>query len=770
MWYTKRNKPNPIYYMKKNSIRCAGIVLVALAVLLPGAGRAFAQQAQTAPTVIRVATVNIYDARIVAQTAGELKISFDLNNREGVQPNVKYAVALVQKTDAATTMVDQKVYDESVTLGVGETRHIDVTYMIPAFAKGTFDVMVYARNMDSTPLSVASVGQVALKGGATPIVMNAADCYLTVKEDAQAKKYDLSQGVDVDSTETLMIHCPAKIAGAVEATPVVETYFRTMFGRMVGNEKLPSMRVTDPVALVVPKAKDPQAYDGVLYFTDAAGTQIANKVIFHYVIRGVSATVQNAVADKASYGAGMTARVNIAMVPRADDFPGARKSGIKKAGEVVKAQLVDKSGNPCSNMVTAKDETVQSIDIPVTSACDGAQTVVIVDDMNGVMIGANAAAAMLKGGLAAGAGQPEGMGTKGGWILWTIVAIAIIGGAATVFIRRKKGASQIVMLLLIVGAGMVSANTAKADTFVARNVDPASAAHYVDVVFTVGLNKAVYKPKENIVASGSIEYGVCSNGVRGIDTTNTLSATINGRTKNILATMDSISSSTIVVSLGGNHGGSKIFRAQNEAGVYDAIFTGMSRLWNWSANSVAVTVPYKVVGPNILELSAPSSVEMPTPVAVSWRVEDSERCVASDAWSGDKDVSAGQHTETIWNPTTIAQRGSHTFALTCMKDVNSTTKAVTTKVLQMPRCSQFTANPTTIVPPQTAKLTWSCDYATSCSIDNGIGSVSRAGGSLTVAPTATTDYTLTCIGPDGSRSYHATVGNTVNVKIKEINP
>jgi len=73
-----------------------------------------------------------------------------------------------------------------------------------------------------------------------------------------------------------------------------------------------------------------------------------------------------------------------------------------------------------------------------------------------------------------------------------------------------------------------------------------------------------------------------------------------------------------------------------------------------------------------------------------------------------------------------------------------------------------------IIPPETATLTWSSSGATSCSIDHGVGNVGTSG-TATVAPTASTTYTLTCTGIAGSasQSLTVTVGST---GLHETNP
>ena len=68
----------------------------------------------------------------------------------------------------------------------------------------------------------------------------------------------------------------------------------------------------------------------------------------------------------------------------------------------------------------------------------------------------------------------------------------------------------------------------------------------------------------------------------------------------------------------------------------------------------------------------------------------------------------------------------------------------------------FGASPPVIAPGQKTTLFWSTANATSVSIDNGIGSEPLSG-SMTVAPGATTTYTLTANGPGGSATSRITI-------------
>lgn len=70
----------------------------------------------------------------------------------------------------------------------------------------------------------------------------------------------------------------------------------------------------------------------------------------------------------------------------------------------------------------------------------------------------------------------------------------------------------------------------------------------------------------------------------------------------------------------------------------------------------------------------------------------------------------------------------------------------------------LTATPTSIESGRSSQLSWSSSYVTSCSIDNGVGTVSpNASGSRSVSPSSTTTYTITCQYAAGAIADTATV-------------
>jgi hypothetical protein len=162
-----------------------------------------------------------------------------------------------------------------------------------------------------------------------------------------------------------------------------------------------------------------------------------------------------------------------------------------------------------------------------------------------------------------------------------------------------------------------------------------------------------------------------------------------------------------------------------------------------------------------LTFQVSSEVKIPDPIYVGWQSENTNSCLASQDWSGTKPTSGSEY---LTKP-----RGTYTFTLACSGPGGSIEKTGTASVIQVPRCS-FTANPTSIILPASSTLSWSCEYADSCSIDQGVGSVNKISGTKDVRPSVSTTYTLTCQGLDGSRSSQATVNIGFEPTRREVPP
>jgi len=108
---------------------------------------------------------------------------------------------------------------------------------------------------------------------------------------------------------------------------------------------------------------------------------------------------------------------------------------------------------------------------------------------------------------------------------------------------------------------------------------------------------------------------------------------------------------------------------------------------------------------------------------------------------------------------TVTPTATTTYAITATGSGGTATASVTITVTYPVPTVTLTAEPQTINSGGSSILTWSSQYATSCTIEPGIGTVDTSG-TVTVLPSSTTTYTITATGPGGSIS--AEISVTVN--------
>jgi len=149
----------------------------------------------------------------------------------------------------------------------------------------------------------------------------------------------------------------------------------------------------------------------------------------------------------------------------------------------------------------------------------------------------------------------------------------------------------------------------------------------------------------------------------------------------------------------------------------------------------------------------PASIAHGVPTSLAWNSSDATTCTAFGGWAGNKPTSGIE--------STAALTASTSFGLTCSGSGGSTTKTVAVAVAPPVTTVTLTANPAAVTSGGSATLNWSATNATSCVASGGWSGAKATTGSETSAPlTATTGFTLTCTGPDGSVSQTVTV--TVN--------
>ncbi len=101
----------------------------------------------------------------------------------------------------------------------------------------------------------------------------------------------------------------------------------------------------------------------------------------------------------------------------------------------------------------------------------------------------------------------------------------------------------------------------------------------------------------------------------------------------------------------------------------------------------------------------------------------------------------------------------HTFALAVLLVVTAALAGCSSTFTprNVPAIVSFTATPGTILPGDSATVSWRVTEADSVVLDRGIGRVAADSGHVRVSPAATTDYTLTAYGAGGTRTASVTV-------------
>ncbi len=173
--------------------------------------------------------------------------------------------------------------------------------------------------------------------------------------------------------------------------------------------------------------------------------------------------------------------------------------------------------------------------------------------------------------------------------------------------------------------------------------------------------------------------------------------------------------------------------------------------------NIAVNDPPPPDGPPVISLSIAGQEDevvlgAPAEYSLVWNVRNADSCVSSGEWSGNKFPSGSQRFVT-------SEKRELTYSLTCTGKLGQSSKSILVKVAELPVCD-FTAVPTVLdgrsAFNRQSALSWTCQFANTCSISPEVGLVSTFG-STRVSPLNTTTYTLTCENLDGRSSFEQRV-------------
>jgi hypothetical protein len=301
--------------------------------------------------------INVTNIKIMSQEGSAINLSFDIIGSDYGQSEIKYSAGLVKK--GQTNTVDQKIFDDKIYVKANDTIHREFSYEAPSFLRGDYELWLTVSNGRAIIFTNQKIGDITLNGSGEYIDLNSETCYLTVNGDKSERKYQLRQGVDVSRDEVVNAVCTVKnnFNKILTVTPSFQNYYRTILGDKLTGAKLSSITLNPgeekTLTFAIPKEQKSQAYDAVLTLLDENGQAVSSAANFHYVVQGLSATIQDAKLDKDNYKKGESAMVGVRWVGSADYFPTARKINKEEdSSESIELQIIERDGQACSEKVT----------------------------------------------------------------------------------------------------------------------------------------------------------------------------------------------------------------------------------------------------------------------------------------------------------------------------------------------------------------------------------------------------------------------------------
>jgi hypothetical protein len=344
---------------------------------------ALAQTATSPSQGTVVATVNVSNAKIVSNEGRNYKLSFDISNRIGAQPQIKYSVRLTKDN----LIVDEKVYDESLSLGENMSITKAVDYSIPAsIPTGSYKLWLDSKNNNGLPLGVAYFGEIK-------IVENISDTILLVPDscnfvdETYTKLYPLDSGPIIESTDTLSVECKVEssFSNNILLFPEFITRSNSLFGDIVATtggaivttkgdskEGILINKGNNILAVTLPKASKSGSYHLSFSLVSSDKKTTSNIIPIDYVVAGITGTIQNVVFDKTYYKVGETANLQI-------------YSTQSEAGSIT-ATILDEKGD-CSASSTKQVPTfsIINLSVPITKDCTNPKANIVLSSNGNVL-------------------------------------------------------------------------------------------------------------------------------------------------------------------------------------------------------------------------------------------------------------------------------------------------------------------------------------------------------------------------------------------------
>jgi hypothetical protein len=479
----------------------------AIGIVFCGTANAQTSSSASVSGGVLVATVNIYNAKIVSQNDRNFSISFDISNRIGAQPQIKYAIQLLD-TSSNQNIVDEKVYDEVLSLGENTTVNKIINYTVPSsIPAGTYNLYVLSENESNLILAQSSLGEVNIaKSSASSVEIVPNSCELYANGEL------LTSSSIVDSTSTITAKCTVNstYTKSVVLVPNFITKVNTEFGNVASTTGTSSESITiqegeNNISIELPKALSPQNYYVAFSLASADNSIVSNTYGLNYSIIGESGMIRNILFDKTSYKAGDMASIQIL-------------TSANVSSTTISLLIYDGSGELCSNQISTSSIFFTTIKVPIIKDCVNPNANVILL-ANGVVLDTRSYQVASSGNNISSSTPFSIQSSSFGMILISII-ILILLVILFYFIYKKNHSVIKSMIIVFFGASLFYfAGNVKADTYTFNGVGGStfSSVGYVSgYTYDINFNKdlTTYHTGDIMTVIGDYSAWANSNGVR----------------------------------------------------------------------------------------------------------------------------------------------------------------------------------------------------------------------------------------------------------------
>lgn len=344
-----------------------------------------------------VATVDIYNAKILLQRDREFALSFDISNQVGVQSQIKYAVKLVRNGITS----DEHVYADSFSLGENTSLRKTLNYIVPSvLSAGAYELWLESNNSSGLPLAVADLGEINIGESSGQSIQILPDsCYTVLSDDSSMIQYKTNQSPSLSGVSVITLHCNVmnSFDSDTVVMPTFETRRESVFGdnisQAIGSQDSITLhKGINAVSVQLPKISVPQHYVVSFSLNTSDPLVKSNTIISNYFFVGETGTIHNVVLDKAHYASGDIAKLQIYETA----------AGTGDSSSIISTLITDEMGQDCSAVLDTTiphDKVISTVSVPISRDCINAQahiklsvkrnngTIMVLDDKDfGVII------------------------------------------------------------------------------------------------------------------------------------------------------------------------------------------------------------------------------------------------------------------------------------------------------------------------------------------------------------------------------------------------